>query len=417
MQDSFGSRFEKARMDERPVIVIQQGARRNYVYARQLEAAGLLNYVACDAAWPEQSSRRLARLTAPFGSRLSGVVLRRSIKGVPSCRICATLWPNVASLVRHFIDEEQFYDIADEALAWRLRLRGLRGAKIVLNYFGNGGSFLTFAKRRGAKVITDFINSANAREIQRRENDRWPEWSQHRISQTTIDIYRRRFEWLLGISDFYLCPSEIVADGLAELPNFDPSRVRIIPYGPSGALRNEPNPERGRVLFAGSDFVRKGLPYLAEAALILKGQQPGIKVFIAGDAPPMAQQRAETKCLTFLGHLDRSAMAREFARADVFCLPSLSEGSATVIYEAFACGVPVVTTRATGSVLREGVEGLIVPLGDGPAIAASIAAIVGDRDRRDAMSKAALATAASYGEDRCGAMFLDVIKECLKADR
>jgi glycosyltransferase involved in cell wall biosynthesis len=404
-------------MDERPVIVIQQGARRNYIYARQLEAAGLLNYVACDAAWPEQSSRRLARLMTPFGSRLSGAVLRRSIKGVPSYRICATLWPNVASLVRHFVDEERFYDVADEALAWRLRLRGLRAANIVLNNFGNGGSFLTFAKRRGAKIITDFISSPKVREIERAERAVWPGWDSEETSQQSIDVYRRRFLWLLQISDIYLCPSQAVADDLAELPGFDEQRVRVVPYGTSDAIRLRPWPEPGRVLFAGSVLVRKGVPYLAEAASILKMHKPEVKIFVAGHASPALRQRPEARDLHFLGHLSRDAMAREFARADVFCLPSLSEGSATVVYEAFACGVPVVTTRAAGSVLRNGVEGSIVPLRDGPAIAASIAAIVGDRDRRYAMSKAALATAASYGENRCGAMFLDVIKECLKAER
>ena len=45
----------------------------------------------------------------------------------------------------------------------------------------------------------------------------------------------------------------------------------------------------------------------------------------------------------------------------MFVLPSLAEGSAEVTYEAIAAGVPVVTTRAAGSVVRDGIEGRIVP--------------------------------------------------------
>jgi glycosyltransferase involved in cell wall biosynthesis len=396
-------------MDTRRVIAIQQGARRNYFYARQLEAAGLLNYLGCDAAWPEGHSKWLLRLIP----RLSGAARRRSIIGIPSERICASLWPNAAGLMKYFVEEEQVYDLKDEALAWRLRLRGLDGADVVLNYFGNGGSFLRFAKQRGAKVITDFIISPKGREMERRERAAWPGWDSAKTSQTSLDVYRRRFVWLLGLSDLYLCPSHAVAEDLAELPGFDAARVRIVPYGSSGVLKQQPRPEPGRVLFAGSDPLRKGLPYLAQAASILKEWSPEVKIVVAGAMSVSVRQRPETKDLHFLGHLDREAMALEFARADVFCLPSLAEGSPTAIFEALAYALPVVTTHASGSVVRDGVEGLIVPPCDGAAIAASIAAIVGDRDRRSSMSAAASASAMHYDETHCGEAFIRAVRECL----
>jgi len=398
---------------KRPVVAIQQGARRNYIYARQLEAAGLLNYLACDFAYPDGGGRWLKRLAPLVGPRLSGALRRRAIVGVPKDRICATLLPNIIAFLKYFANEEIVFNLMDEALGWRLRLRSLNGADVVLSYFGNGGSFLTFAKRRGAKVVTDFISSPNLREIERRERVKWPGWDDEETSQNSIDAYRGRFVWLLDISDIYLCPSQAVADDLAELPGFNAARVRVIPYGTSGVLTLQTRPEPGRVLFVGSGLVRKGLPYLAEAASILKVQRPEVKIFVAGDVSSSVRQRPETRDLNFLGHLNREAMAREFARADVFCLPSITEGSATAIYEALAHGLPIVTTRATGSVVRNNVEGLIVPLRDGAAIAASIAAIVSDRDRRAAMSVAAAAAAAEYDESRCGEAFIEVIRECI----
>jgi len=399
--------------ENRPVVAIQQGARRNYIYARQLEAAGLLNYLACDFAYPDGGGRWLKRLAPLVGPRLSGALRRRAIVGVPKDRICATLLPNIIAFLKYFANEEIVFNLMDEALGWRLRLRSLNGADVVLSYFGNGGSFLTFAKRRGAKVVTDFISSPNLREIERRERVKWPGWDDEETSQNSIDAYRGRFVWLLDISDIYLCPSQAVADDLAELPGFNAARVRVIPYGTSGVLTLQTRPEPGRVLFVGSGLVRKGLPYLAEAASILKVQRPEVKIFVAGDVSSSVRQRPETRDLNFLGHLNREAMAREFARADVFCLPSITEGSATAIYEALAHGLPIVTTRATGSVVRNNVEGLIVPLRDGAAIAASIAAIVSDRDRRAAMSVAAAAAAAEYDESRCGEAFIEVIRECI----
>ena len=49
------------------------------------------------------------------------------------------------------------------------------------------------------------------------------------------------------------------------------------------------------------------------------------------------------------------------AAADVFVFPSLFEGSAVVTYEALACGLPSVVTPDAGSVVRDGVEGFVVP--------------------------------------------------------
>ena len=80
-------------------------------------------------------------------------------------------------------------------------------------------------------------------------------------------------------------------------------------------------------------------------------------------------------------------MADEMARADIFCLPSLAEGSATSIFEAMANGLPVVTTLSSGSVVADGVEGFIVAERDGAAIADAVERIVGDRVLRDRMSQ------------------------------
>ncbi len=57
------------------------------------------------------------------------------------------------------------------------------------------------------------------------------------------------------------------------------------------------------------------------------------------------------------------------AAADVFVFPSLFEGSAVVTYEALACGLPSIVTAEAGSVVRHGLEGLVVPARDVEALA------------------------------------------------
>jgi glycosyltransferase involved in cell wall biosynthesis len=82
---------------------------------------------------------------------------------------------------------------------------------------------------------------------------------------------------------------------------------------------------------------------------------------------------------TFLGPVPRPAMAGLYGWADLFVLPSLFEGSATVTYEALATGVPVVCTPNTGSIVREGVDGTIVPAGSLEALEDALAAVAEGR--------------------------------------
>lgn len=103
------------------------------------------------------------------------------------------------------------------------------------------------------------------------------------------------------------------------------------------------------------------------------------------------------------GIVPRSQIVEEFRWADVFLLPSLCEGSATAVYEALAAGLPVITTENTGSVVRDGVEGFIVPVCDPEAIATAVRALADNPELRRSMSTNALLRAAehtveSYGE-------------------
>ena len=168
-------------------------------------------------------------------------------------------------------------------------------------------------------------------------------------------------------------------------------------------------------MFAGAANLRKGIPYLAQAATLLKARRPDIEIIVTGTVTPVVRLQPLTKNLTFLGILGRERMADEFARADLFCLPSLAEGSATSIYEALANGVPVVTTELSGSIVRDGIEGLIVGERDGAAIANAIVRIVGDRNLRASMSVAALAAAERFSDEACGRAFVNVIRELAAA--
>ena len=78
------------------------------------------------------------------------------------------------------------------------------------------------------------------------------------------------------------------------------------------------------------------------------------------------------------------------ASADVAVLSSRDEGLGTILLDAMQAGVPVVATAAGGvrEVVRNGVDGLLVPVGDGAALGAAIARVISDRQLRAALVEA-----------------------------
>jgi glycosyltransferase involved in cell wall biosynthesis len=80
------------------------------------------------------------------------------------------------------------------------------------------------------------------------------------------------------------------------------------------------------------------------------------------------------------------------AAADVAVLSSRDEGLGTTLLDAMAAGVPVVATAAGGvaEIVRDGLDGLLTPVGDGAALGAAIARVLGDRALRDGLVAAGL---------------------------
>ena len=78
--------------------------------------------------------------------------------------------------------------------------------------------------------------------------------------------------------------------------------------------------------------------------------------------------------IRFLGQLPQSQLAHHMVEASVLVIPSLSEGLGRVIFEAMACGTPVIGSRVGGipELITDTVTGFLVPPGDESALANKI---------------------------------------------
>ena len=120
---------------------------------------------------------------------------------------------------------------------------------------------------------------------------------------------------------------------------------------------------------------------------------PGVRVVVAGDGPVRRQLARALPEVTFLGVQHGEDLARLYASLDVFVHTGPHETFGQTVQEALASGVPVVAPAAGGPVdlVETGVTGVLVPPGDGEALAAAVAALGADESRRAAYGRAARA--------------------------
>ena len=192
---------------------------------------------------------------------------------------------------------------------------------------------------------------------------------------------------------------------------FDTSRGLVVPpaFTPSGLGRPRSlSPGRPlRVLFVGYVNLAKGFHILAEAVREL-GPEVALTV-VGGSQLPPDYLRQIAPDAEFIGHVAQSEVARRMADADVLVFPTLSDGFGLVQLEAMAQGLPVIATAACGEVVRDGVDGFVVPPGESVALVERLRRLRREPDLYAAMSFAALVRATEFGPDRHLAALLDPV--------
>jgi glycosyltransferase involved in cell wall biosynthesis len=157
------------------------------------------------------------------------------------------------------------------------------------------------------------------------------------------------------------------------------------------------------ILFLGRVTLTKGVPYLLQAARLLKSSNPTVKFVIAG--PIGITKRAMDHApgnVEFVGPVARQAVSDLYRQASAFVLPTLSDGFAITQLEAMAHGLPVVITPNCGRVVTDGYDGQIVPPANPEALAAALDGLATDRLRTRQMGQCAMETSRQYSIDRLG---------------
>ncbi len=207
---------------------------------------------------------------------------------------------------------------------------------------------------------------------------------------------RRRFNHLhvrIAVSEaaawtgqrFYGGHYRIVPNGV-ELPVQAPE----IHVGADGELH---------IVFVGQNVERKGLPILLRAFEALREHVPARLTVIGAERADIDALVSDDRGIEVLGRIDDDAKHAAIAAADLLCAPSLGgESFGMVLTEAFAYGKPVVASAIPGytDVVRDGVDGVLVPRGDVTALAQALLDLAHEPERRAQLAASAVQRAERY---------------------
>ncbi|YBV95436.1 glycosyltransferase family 4 protein [Phyllobacteriaceae bacterium JZ32] len=400
------------------IVVSQLGARMHYAVPRILARDGQLAHFYTDICatkgWP-----RLLRALPP---QTLPTALRRLIGRVPQDIPVerTTTFPafGLRSAVRRLAGKTRADETANalwagERFGALVAAEGFHGAEGIYAFSGEALEQLKAARAHGLWTVVEQMIAPRdvVDHLVGEEDAAFPDWQMPAAADPFAAAYiaRERAEWALA--DIVICPSDFVRRHVIE-KGCPAARAVVVPYGIDSRFtirRRERAPGPLRILTAGEICLRKGSPYVLAAAKRMQGRA----VFrMAGPCTVLPRARAALDAhVELTGAVPRGEMRAQYAWADVFLLPSICEGSATVTYEALAAGLPVITTENTGSVVRHGVDGFIVPIRNADAIVEALEQLAANPSLRREMAANALARASEFTLQRYGERLLAALSE------
>jgi len=174
--------------------------------------------------------------------------------------------------------------------------------------------------------------------------------------------------------------------------------------------------DRLRIVFVGQAVDRKGLPVLLRAFEALREHVPAELTVVGASREEIAPMLLDDRDIRALGKVDEDEKRSVLAHADVLCAPSLGgESFGMVLTEAFAAGAPVIASGIAGyrGVVRDGVDGVLVPRGDAQALAEALRELWLEPERRLEMGRAAAERAKRFAWPRVAAEVMTAYEDAV----
>jgi glycosyltransferase involved in cell wall biosynthesis len=296
---------------------------------------------------------------------------------------------------------DRVWDRLSRAFDRTVAERYVPGADVVYAYEYTALATFERARRDGVTTVLDLpsLSSRAYQALQREARERHPEL------RTPHDGYfdarfaarQARRDREIELADVIVTNSRLTMRSHVEA-GADPAKFVVTPLAAPpaiGAVRRDFAPDRPlSALWAGAFQLRKGAHVLVSA---LQGH-PCLRVDVYGSVQLPGDAQAAAGGLVFHGPSPQPRVFAAMEAADVLVFPTLSDGFGLVVVEAFAHGLPVITTESAGAaeLVRHGENGLVIPAGDPAALREALQWCLDNRLRLHEMRAAALATAKAW---------------------
>lgn len=390
------------------VLVAQIGARRHYAVPQAFAAVGLLHRFCTDIYLESQASRTLlTKFGKIFKSNAAGRLAGRGTTVLQEELI--RTFPYFGLAYKWRVRRSKTFE--ERVSAWiqggrrfcQLVIREVDDECDTLYAFSSAAlELFQYGRENERRCCLDHATAPLHVEMSlvREEAERFKDWSLMPVDENGMDDYRERQQLECQMADMVFCGSSF-ARRLLEAEGVPGERIETVPLAVSGNVYGKTNPRKNdgplRVLFVGDDGLRKGIGYLARAIEMLNSRH--FETRVVGNLGITQSGISElSRKLELLGPVPRTEVGPLYQWADVLVLPSVSDTFGIVILEAMASGLPVITTPNTGGpdVIREGVDGFIVPIRDPGSIAERLELLASDAEILSTMSRSSEQRARDY---------------------
>ncbi|HKG58857.1 MAG TPA: glycosyltransferase family 4 protein [Pyrinomonadaceae bacterium] len=365
-------------------ICCQLGAREHYAVPRALKLGGLLDEFITDL-WIRPGTllhRWKKRLTGRFHPSLAGA------------RVIAPNIPALTFELKASLARENGWTLISRRNEWFQKqavdqlARDHNGARTIFAYSYAAKEIFEFARERGWRTVLGQIDPGPAEErivAGLQQNTDWEPapkayWDNWRDECSLADHVVVNSNW---------SRDGLIAEGIAA------EKIRVIPLAYEAAndtssfQRHYPrafSAERPlRILFLGQVNLRKGVAQLLEAVQLLAGEP--VEFWFVGPIQIRVPQELKLhRHVRWFGVAPRISVESYYRDADVFILPTLSDGFGLTQLEAQAWRLPVIASRHCGEVVRDGFNGVVLEGVSGETIAEVIRGFLRSPERLRAMS-------------------------------
>lgn len=181
--------------------------------------------------------------------------------------------------------------------------------------------------------------------------------------------------------------------------------------------------ETRHILFVGRLDEEKHIDDLLRAVALLRTEAP-VRLEIVGDGScrqwlgELAAELGIAEQVHFAGLVDDDELLDAYARADLFCMPSIAELQSLATMEAMSAGTPVVLANAMAlpHLVESGENGWLYPPRDVHALSHAIEDVIGDRETIEKMGAASERLVAKHDIDAVLARFESIYRQAIAAD-